>query len=233
MTGSIEMSPFRGIIFDLDGTLYRDDGAAMDEAYLDAGSRAAVALGAPLTLEEARRVASAAFRHHGAYAPGFVRHGVDARDFHFRFHELLDERAIEPVAGVAEAFGVCRLRNFVLLTHASRDWAERSITRLGLEGYFPPDRIIAFEDYGFCGKDVGNVAFKMALARLETPPYETVLIEDSRRNLPIPAAMGIKTVLVNYRRPGAPRDPHAFMEVTAVTQAIHLIAASKRATVAA
>lgn len=227
------MSPFQGIIFDLDGTLHRDDGAAMAEAYLDAGSRAAVALGANLSLEEARRVATRAFNDLGSYARGFELHGVDPTDFHFKFHEVLDERAIEPVSGVIEAIENCRPQNFVLLTHASRDWAMRSIARLGLDRYFPSSRIVAFEDYEFCGKDVADIGFVRALAELETRPEETALIEDSRRNLPIPAAMGIRPFLVNYRRPRASKDPCAYREVGSVIEAIEGIVAHNRAMVVA
>jgi putative hydrolase of the HAD superfamily len=212
--------PIRGIVFDLDGTLYRDDGEAMAAAYLDAGSRAAVDLHPALTIEEARLIADSSFERYGLYATGFEARGIDPRDFHFRFHELLDVAVIEPIEGLAAALDTCGTANFVLLTHASRHWAEHAIGRLGLARHFPSKRILAYEDFGFSAKSIHPLPFQMAMAGLGTDAAETAVIEDRSRNLVVPHRLGMRTYLVNYRLPEALRSAYAHGERTSVVEVL-------------
>jgi putative hydrolase of the HAD superfamily len=212
-----------GIVFDLDGTLYRDDGREMEAAYERAGVAAALAAGAALNVEEALLVARESFAIHGYYAKGFVPHGVEETDFHFRFHAALETDAIGTVDGLHEALSACGTDRFVIATHSSRDWASRAVGHLLLGDTFPAARVIVLEDCGFRDKRGHEEPFRKALAILGTEPSRTAVIEDSARNLTVPKRLGMPTVLVNYRDPARPKPPHVDVQTGSIVEALELI----------
>lgn len=212
-----------GIVFDLDGTLYRDDGEAMDSAYESAGVAAALAAGALLSAEAALLVARKSFASHGYYAKGFEAYGVDPEDFHFRFHIHLKDEAMEAVEGLHDALAACGTDRFVIATHSSRDWASRAVRRLLLDHLFPAERIITLEDCRFRDKRSDEEPFRRALAILGTAPERTAVIEDSARNLVIPKQIGMATLLVNYRDQAKPAPAQIDVQTRSILEALALI----------
>lgn len=212
-----------GIVFDLDGTLYRDDGPEMEAAYERAGVAAALAAGAALSAEEALLVARESFAVHGFYARGFVPHGVGEEDFHFRFHAALETRAIGIVEGLHDAIAACGTDRHVILTHSSRHWASRAVAHLLLGDRFPPERVVVLEDCGFLDKRENEAPFRKALSMLGTEPSRTAVIEDSSRNLTVPKRLGMPTVLVNYRDPARPKPAHVDLQTGSIIEALAVI----------
>jgi putative hydrolase of the HAD superfamily len=83
------------------------------------------------------------------------------------------------------------------LTHGSTDWAKRVLAQRQLLAFFSPEHIVGMEHYDFQKKHESELPFETMLARLGKQPEQCILVEDSHRNLAIPHAMGMETVLVH------------------------------------
>lgn len=201
------LAHIEGIIWDLDNTLYRG-GAVVDHAVSLAQARAAISRGADLEMDEAVRMAQESYEHNGFGGQVFIdRYGIDLHDFHIEYHGLIDEKIIEKSHETARRFEAIA-RNHILITHASRGWAQRVLDHLGLLKWFPPERILAMEDYNFRRKNECPSSFTQALSRLGTPPDCTMMVEDLPRNLRIPHEMGLTTVYIHHGRKNDPLPPY-------------------------
>jgi putative hydrolase of the HAD superfamily len=190
----------KGLLWDLDNTLYRADDIIKKATNL-AVARAAVAAGAPVSLEEAVKLATRSYEEKGYSGRLFIeRFNLDNASLHQDYHGYIDETVIRRYEGVEEMFTRLALPH-ALITHASRDWARRVLTHLGLASWFPPERILALEDYNFRHKHECRSSFEAALNTLALQPQDVAMVEDVAINLKIPHGMGITTVFLDHGRP--------------------------------
>ena len=127
---------------------------------------------------------------------------IPFRDYHFKFHDSIDEKIIAVNEEMKEALEAVQLPH-VILTNASRRWAQRTISHLGLDRWFTDDHIIAQEDAGFQPKSSGYKGFEIAIDKLGMPEQNILMVDDLARNLRIPKEMGMQTALVHH---GAQHD---------------------------
>jgi len=186
-----------GMIWDLDNTLYRLD-EALKTAFDHAFAKAVISAGVPLDMMEAVRMARASYEAYGYSGQVFIdQYGLDRAQLHYEYHDMVSERVIEAsleTIGLMEALP----HRHALVTHGSRDWAKRVLNHLQLSSFYPEDRIFALEDYNFEQKHVSRRSFQVAMERLELPASEIIVVEDTLKNLELPAAMGMTTVLIHH-----------------------------------
>lgn len=192
------LSALRGVVWDLDNTLYRFNSLVI-HAFDLAFARVAVESGAPLTVEEASALARQSYIEHGFGGRVFMdRYGMDRATLHHRYHGYVDEKVIEGCDETRALFEKSDGLDHILLTHGSRSWADRVLQHIGLRDYFPDDRILALEDYGFRQKNEAPAAFEAALDRLGMDAASTLMVEDTQPNLKIPHGMGMMTAFLDY-----------------------------------
>ncbi|MBV8547852.1 MAG: HAD hydrolase-like protein [Alphaproteobacteria bacterium] len=213
-----------GAIVDMDGTLYDESTPAMYFQFHNAAARAAIDCGVPLGYQEAFDLAAAELKKGVLHLETFRPFGVDPVEYIDKYHKYLDENAIDVPPDLADRFRRAQLGNYVLVTHASRNWAERVIKHLGLEEWFPPERILGFEDYGYQRKSASDAAFVMALDILGVPAENTMVLEDSARNLLIPSQMGMLTVQVVPNINQATKPAHVDMQVASAEECLDMMA---------
>lgn len=187
----------KGIIWDLDNTLYRFD-EAFEHACNIASARAALDMGVDLSLEEAVFIAETSFENHGYSGLVFEReYNICHSEYHFKYHDAIDEKIIHANEEMREALAAVDLPH-VILTNASRPWAERVLRHLGLDSWFPHERIIPQEDTDFEPKARGPRGFEMALEKLGLPTDNILMVDDMVKNLRIPKELGLQTALIHH-----------------------------------
>lgn len=199
------LSHIEGIIWDLDGTLYRFSDA-FEQACNIAAARTAEKLLPDLTFEDALKVAEESYNEWGFSGRHFVdRYGIHYPDYHFLYHDAIDETIIEKNDAMLAALQKLDLPS-ILVTHASRRWADRALTHLMMRDYFP--HIIALEDTDFDGKAYTTAPFIKALELLNLTPEKVLVIEDSARNLIKPKEMGMTTAYIDHGKSAISGDSH-------------------------
>ncbi len=198
---SERLQNLKGILWDLDNTLYQET-AALHDAFDAAIAQAAIEHGAQLSITEAMAAAKRSFLDHGYGGRVFIETmGIDAHKLHFSLHPLVDEKIIIAHDGLVGDIQSLSLHH-VVVTHGARDWALRMLEHLGLMPLFPHERIHALEDFNFHKKGMSRVPFETGLASMGLKPEEVIMIEDQERNLRIPHEMGMGTVLLDYGKRG-------------------------------
>src|ERR1035437_9240086 len=124
----------KGLIFDLDNTLYRDP-ENKNSIFAHAAARAALQMGAGMSFADAVRMAKQSYVDHKSEAVAFCRaFGFDEKRFYRHVHEFGAElmlQAIHPVEAYKEAFNRLSANKDVrILTHGSQRWAEHLVTHL-------------------------------------------------------------------------------------------------------
>jgi putative hydrolase of the HAD superfamily len=195
------LANLKGILWDLDNTLYPETDALHD-AFDIAIAKAAIEHGVKLTIEEAMAAAKRSFIDHGYGGRVFIETmGVDPHKLHFSLHPLVDEKIIIVHDGLVDQMQSLSLHH-VIVTHGARDWALRVLEHLGLKPLFSDDRIHALEDFSFHKKGASRIPFETGLASMGLQPSDVIMVEDQERNLRIPHEMGMGTVLLDYGRRG-------------------------------
>ena len=194
------LSDIRAIIWDLDGTLYRFD-EAMTKACNIAAARTVQSLGISITYDEAVVMAARSEEEHGYSLHAFIHeHGIRYEDMHHPFHEFIDEKLIrrnDELVARMECLSIPQ----VIITNASRGWATRALTHLGMKHIFTDDRIIPMEDANFEPKATSRRGFDKAVSILGILPEHILMIEDLARNLRIPKDMGMQTAFIHHGIP--------------------------------
>jgi pyrimidine 5'-nucleotidase len=222
------LSQARGIIWDLDNTLYRLNDA-LAQAFHFAVARAALEGGVKMQLEEAAKIAQKSFADFGYSGRVFVRdHGIDDVWLHHKFHHYINETVIEKSAELVDLFAQSDLRH-ALITHGSGHWARRVLLHLGLKDYFPDDAILALEDYGFQKKSDSPASFIRALDALKLEPEQVLFVEDTAKNLAIAYELGLTTVLLHYDSKPNPMPPYVHFDCDNAMTLLRQIAQHKNA----
>jgi putative hydrolase of the HAD superfamily len=192
-----KFTDIKGIIWDLDNTLYRVD-EAIYHAFNIAVARAVIASGVDIKLSEATKMGQDSFIKHGFSGQVFIdEYNLDHEKLHLDLHDHIDETIIKSSQRTIELFQKIAL-NHVLVTHGSGDWAQRVLDHLGIKKFFPDGHIFPFERYGFQKKSECGEIFKISGKYLNTNNQNIVVIEDTVENLRIPSEMGMMTVLIHH-----------------------------------
>lgn len=201
------LSHIKGLIWDLDNTLYRFD-QAFEKACNIAAARTVQKLMPSVSFEEALAAAEKSYAEHGYSGKLLVeQYGLVYSDYHYLYHDTIDESIVERNEAILMAMAEIDLPH-VLITHASRRWAERTVKHLSMDAFFPATRIIALEDTNFEGKAYSAAPFIKGLELLNLPPESVAVVEDSVKNLMRPKEMGMTTALIHHGNPPASDHTH-------------------------
>lgn len=193
----IPLSQIEGIIWDLDGTLYRFD-EIFKRACNHAAAKAACSVRAEYIYEEAYAKCVASEQQFGFSLYWFHQETkMPYEDMHFVYHDAIDETVIEKNEEMAAALRAVHLPS-VILTNASRGWVERILAHLGMDDIFAVDHILALEDADFVPKGRGTAGFERAVAKLNLAPEKILMVEDLPRNLSKAKELGLVTALVHH-----------------------------------
>ncbi len=208
-----------GIIFDLDNTLYQ----FTDTFYRDctlAAAEAAQELGIDLSFEDTLKLAERSEQEYGYSMHGYVvDHGIAYADLHFPYHNKIDEKVVGKIEGIETALRELNLP-YTILTNASRNWAERVLTYIGLADLFPSNKIFAMEDADFEPKASSEKGFRLAANALNIPFENILMVDDLDRNLFIPHGLGIQTAYLHY---GDAAEPQPLYMTTQHDNVIDLV----------
>lgn len=177
-------------VFDLDNTLYPHHVNLF--AQIDRNMTAYVAELLSLDPAEAKRLQKAYYRDHGTTLQGLmIHHSVDPNDFLERAHAI-DYSVVPADPALGEAIKALPGRKFIF-TNGSTTHAQMTARALGILDHF--DDIFDIVAADFVPKPAGDTYDKfMSLHRVDT--QNAVMFEDLPRNLVVPKALGMKTVLL-------------------------------------
>jgi len=197
---ALDPHKIKGVIWDLDNTLYRFTEAFRQQCNI-AAAKAAHDQGINLSYDDTLKLAQKSETNHGYSIHLYVtHHGFTYDSLHVPFHDNIDETTIEMIAGVAENIRALKLPQ-TILTNASRGWAKRVLKHMGIDDLFPDSHITASEDVNFKVKSQGKAGFNRALDALGLSPDEVLMVDDLDRNLIIPHEMGMQTAYLHYEDP--------------------------------
>ncbi len=191
-----DLSHIRGVVWDLDGTLYRYD-AIFIEACNIAAARTAIDLGLQMELDEAVRLAGRSYDEHGSSFKFFADHGIRYEDFHLPYHQSVDTTILAKNRAMKTALEELPIP-MVILTNASRDWARRTLDHLEYGHIFGDGKLLALEDVDYQAKSNSRKGFEKALSSIGVRAEETLMVEDLPTNLVHAKAMGMTTALVHH-----------------------------------
>lgn len=177
-------------VFDLDNTLYPHHSDLFSQ--IDVKMTAYVSQLLSLSREDARRLQKELYRDYGTTLSGLMAlHGIDPDDFLQKVHDIDYSRLVpDPVLGTA----IRQLpgRKFIF-TNGNRGHAERTARQLGILDHF--DDIFDIVAAGHTPKPARQTYDRFADIHAVTGP-NAVMFEDLARNLAVPKALGMTTVLI-------------------------------------
>ena len=189
-------SPRRGFahietwVFDLDNTLYPHHLNLWQQ--VDERIRDYIARFLDVTHEEAFRVQKDYYRRYGTSMRGLMaEHGMRPDDF-LEFVHQIDHSPLEPNAALGAALESLSGRKLIL-TNGTRKHAEAVMRRLAIEEHF--EDVFDIVAAGLEPKPLAQT-YDRFLARHGVDPAKAAMFEDLARNLEIPHALGMTTVLV-------------------------------------
>lgn len=180
----------RDWVFDLDNTLYPHHSNLF--AQVDLKMTAYVADLLSLPPEEARKLQKELYFETGTTLAGLMeRYNVDPDDFLLKVHDI-DYSGLKPDPELGAAIEALPGRKFIF-TNGDRGHAERTATQLGILHHF---------------EDIFDIVAGGLTPKPDRKPYEAfvalhkivgsnaAMFEDIARNLSVPKAMGMTTVLI-------------------------------------
>ena len=177
-------------IFDLDNTLYPRSTKVFDQ--VDARIRAYVAKLLNVDDAEAQRIQKGYYRDHGTTLRGLMlTHNIDPDAFLEFVHDI-DHSCVKP----DPALGTALLRlpgKKYIFTNGSRRHAEKVAERLGFPKHF--EDIFDIVDANLVPKPE-RATYDLFVGRFGLRPDRAAMFEDLARNLTVPKAVGMTTVLV-------------------------------------
>lgn len=177
-------------VFDLDNTLYPPTVRLFDQ--IETRMTEWVMRIAGVDAAEATRLRQHYWQTHGTTLAGLMlEHKVDPDPYLAHVHDI-DLSAVPPHPALRAAIGRLPGRK-VVFTNGSREHARRVTAALGLHDAF--DALYGFEDAGYVPKPRPD-AFAAIIARDGLLAGRAAMFEDDHRNLRVPHALGMRTVLV-------------------------------------
>jgi len=177
-------------VFDLDNTLYPHHTNLFSQ--IDVKMTAYVSDLLTLPREEARKLQKELYLEYGTTLAGLMaRHQIDPDDFLAKVHAI-DYSWLAPDAALGEAIKALPGRKFIF-TNGSRGHAENTARQLGILDHF--DDIFDIVAAGLTPKPAPQSYDRFVnLHRIVGP--NAVMFEDLARNLVVPKALGMATVLI-------------------------------------
>ncbi len=177
-------------VFDLDNTLYPPGARLFDQIEVRMTDWVARELGLPRVEADALR--DSYWRRYGTTLAGLMaEHGVDPAPYLDEVHDI-DLSALAPDAVLAGRIAALPGRKIVY-TNGCEPYARRVLDARGLTRAF--DAVYGVEHAGFLPKPE-RAAFEAVFARDGVAPERGAMFEDDPRNLAVPHALGMRTVLV-------------------------------------
>ena len=185
-----EFSHVTDWVFDLDNTLYPHHVDLFSQ--IDRNMTAYVATLLSLSPEDARVLQKQYYRDHGTTLQGLMlHHGIDPDDFLEKAHAI-DYGVVPADPELGAVIKALPGRKFIF-TNGSVRHAEMAARALGILDHF--DDIFDIVAAGYTPKPAGETYDKfMSLHRVDT--RNAAMFEDLPRNLVVPRALGMKTVLL-------------------------------------
>jgi putative hydrolase of the HAD superfamily len=177
-------------IFDLDNTLYPHHSKLFSQ--IDVKMTAYVSELLRLPREAARELQKELYVEYGTTLSGLMaRHGIDPDDFLEKVHDI-DYSWLVPDPALGAAIRQLPGRKFIF-TNGNRKHAERTARQLGILDHF--DDIFDIVAAGLTPKPARQTYERFAELHELTGP-NAVMFEDLARNLAVPKALGMTTVLI-------------------------------------
>ncbi|MEM8740174.1 MAG: pyrimidine 5'-nucleotidase [Pseudomonadota bacterium] len=197
-----EFSHVETWVFDLDNTLYPPAARLFDQIEERMSVYVMRELG--FTRDVADHLRDTWWRNHGTTLAGLMGdHGIDPDPFLDEVHDI-DLSVLVPDAALRRAITALPGRR-IIYTNGSRVHAERVSEALELRDLF--DALYGIEDAGYRPKPE-QAAFERVFAQDGLTPDCALMFEDDPRNLKVPSAMGLTTVLVGAPHEAAFIDHH-------------------------
>lgn len=200
-------------VFDLDNTLYPREVRLFDqiEALMTEYVMRALAVDAA----QAARLRDHYWRTYGTTLAGLMHeHGLEPDPFLAAVHDI-DLSAMSEAQALAAAIAALPGRKIVY-TNGSREHARRVTAALGLARAF--DALYGCEDAGYLPKP-RDAAFHAVFDVDGLAPSRAAMFEDDPRNLEVPHALGMRTVLVGAES-DAPHVEHCTRDLAAFLQSV-------------
>ena len=177
-------------VFDLDNTLYPHHLNLWQQ--VDERIRDYIAGFLNITHDEAFRLQKDYYRRYGTSMRGLMtEHGMKPDDFLDFVHQI-DHSPLEPNPGLGAAIERLPGRKLIL-TNGTRRHADAVMQRLGIHEHF--DDIFDIVAAELEPKPLPQT-YDRFLARHDVDPTKAAMFEDLARNLQVPHALGMTTVLV-------------------------------------
>ena len=178
-------------VFDLDNTLYPPTDDLFGQ--MDARFSAYVARLTGLDHARALKLCGEYWTEYGSTLTGLIaHHDVDPHHFLADVHDI-DVSHLQEDAALKVA--ICRLKGRkIVYTNGSENHAKRVLAARGLTSVF--DAVYGVEHADFKPKPTRD-AFARVFAKDGVTPTTAAMFEDEARNLEVPHALGMRTVLVH------------------------------------
>jgi len=177
-------------VFDLDNTLYPHHLNLWQQ--VDVRIRDYIVDFLKVSHDEAFRLQKDYYRRYGTTMRGLMEeHGLKPDEFLDIVHQI-DHSALQPNPALGAAIAQLPGRKFIL-TNGTLDHAKAVMQRLGIEQHF--DDIFDIHAAEFEPKPRPAV-YQRFLARNRIDPAKAAIFEDLARNLEVPHALGMITVLI-------------------------------------
>lgn len=197
-----KFSHVRAWVFDLDNTLYPPQMRLFDQ--IEQRMTAYVMDALSVDRDEADRLRRHYWAEYGTTLAGLMDlHGVDPAPYLTHVHEI-DLSHLPQDPSLRAAIDALPGRRIVY-TNGSSAYAERVLAARGLAGLF--DAVYGVEHAGFRPKPE-RAAFDTVFASDGLIPENAAMFEDDPRNLRVPHALGMRTVLVAEVHDPAPHIHH-------------------------
>lgn len=188
-----DLQIFTGVeawIFDLDNTLYPAETNLF--AQVDVRIRDFVAKLLSIPLADANVMQKDYYQRYGTTLRGLmIEHGITPDDFLNYVHDI-DHSVVEPDPALGAALERLPGKKYIF-TNGSQLHAEKTAARLGITEHFSDIFDIVAADLL---PKPNREAYDMFIRRTGVSPVRAAFFEDLARNLAVPHALGMQTVLV-------------------------------------
>ena len=196
-------------IFDLDNTLYPHDADLWPQ--IDRQITAYVSEKFGLDGISSRALQKYWYQRYGTTLRALMdEHDIDPHEFLSMAHDI-DRTRLAPNPALGAAIAALPGRKFIL-TNGDRDHAEKTTRALGIDHHF--EAMFGIVEAGFVPKPQ-RAAYEKFLSDHGIAPARAAMFEDLEKNLAVPHALGMTTILVTP----AGEAPH--LEDWEKAQAIH------------
>ncbi len=206
-----DFSHVRDWVFDLDHTLY----PASSQLFSQLGVKMEAFLMRTLNLPqpEAAKLRHSYWQDHGTTLAGLMHHHGTDPHVYLAEVQKIDFSVLTPDPALRDAISALPGRKIVF-TNGSRDYAQKATEALGINSVF--EAHFGIDDANFICKPAAE-AFNTVFSKASIRPGMAAMFEDDPRNLAIPHALGLKTVLVGPQKT-APHIHHHTENLTAFLQ---------------